>query len=109
MDGTKRVSEWVKETISSHEIYDSRKLSKNFKGETGNDPCWPEHSTRKTFQRIQARGLGGTIQKKELANAYGWEIAEALATKLADWPGTFQQGRGSRFRSAITALEQAGM
>ncbi len=108
-DGTMRVSEWLRNTVSSHEIYDSRKLGKLFTAKTGEQPCWPEHSTATTISAMQARGLGGTIQKEELPNAYGWEIAESLAEKLAKWPGTFQQGRGSRFRSAIAALDQAGM
>lgn len=108
MNETMKVSEWLGDNVSSHEIYDSKKLGKSFTAKTGLQPCWPEHSTASTAAAIRARGLGGSIQKTELANAYGWEIGEALATKLADWPGTFQQGRGSRFRSAVAALIAAG-
>lgn len=106
-NGTVKVSEWIN-GISSHEIYDSSKLAKSFTAKTGQQPCWPEHSTRETASAIRARGLGGNLDKKEVANAYGWEIAEALAEKFAAWPGTFQQGRGSRFRSAVAALIAAG-
>lgn len=105
---TVRVSLWLNENIGTHMIYDSRELAKEFKTETGYDACWPEHSTAETASRMQARGLGGSIQQEEKPNAYGWEIAEALATNLAKWPGTFQSGRGSRFRAAVQALEQAG-
>lgn len=110
MNGTVRVSEWIRNNVNSHEIYDSTKLGKSFTARTGlQQPPWPEHSTQETARAIQSRGLSGSIEKQEVSNAYGWEVAESLARKLAQWPGTFQQGRGSRFRAAIAALDQAGM
>lgn len=106
-----KISDWLSER-DGHTIYDSKGLGAKFKELTGYDPAWPEHSQAATVQAIKARGLGGELDSnpENKALAYGWEIAEGLASRYA--PGVEispKFGRGSRFRAAVEALRKAGM
>lgn len=102
-----RIYEFL-EGLNSHSIYDADALAKDFKDSTGCDPCWPVHTATETARRMAQRGLGGHINiNEEKKCAYGWEIAEALATKYLPKYECAMEGRGSRFWEAQKALKQA--
>ena len=101
-----KASEWLLQH-NSHGIYDAEEIAKDFKKETGLEPCWPVSSAKQIKQAIKRRGLGGTFHGNAPAVA-GYEIAESLADKLApevQRPALY--GRGSRFRAALEALQTA--
>lgn len=102
----KTISEWLS-NIDSHGIYDAEPCAKDFTSETGKEPCWPTHSVAATKQAIQARGVGGSVNgKSDERVCYGYEIAESCAEKYAHSTAHQSlQGRGSRFRVAVMALE----
>lgn len=104
-----KISEYLKSEITSHDIYNHDMVAKEFKERTGHDACWPTYTPSAIKEAIEKRGLGGSLSatpSERLAN--GWEIAESLAYKYADYNSGHIEGRGSRFRLAITTLEKAG-
>ena len=105
---TQKVSEWLA-CRNSHDIYDAKGAADDFTNETGLEPCWITHSAREMVGMIKARGLGGNFSGNKPAVS-GYEIAEALADKLApeiNRPHLY--GRGSRFNAALEALQKKGL
>ena len=104
-----KISDYVSQ-LHSHDIVDSTSYGEDFKKETGFDPAWPEHSVQETVNAIKGRGLGGELNTdRDYRCAYGWEIAEGLAGKYANYGGSWKSGRGFRFRDALDALRKAGL
>lgn len=103
-----KLSEWL-DTIGSHLIYDHKELAADFKEKTGLVPSWPVHTAGETKRAIEARGLGGELDKRPKPAAWGWEIGESLAAHYADFQGSNKFGRGSRFREAVDAVRKAGL
>jgi hypothetical protein len=105
-----KISEWL-EQFDSHDIIASQEAKDDFQKETGKAPVWPEYSRKQIRQAIADRGLGGhvTVGPMQTKMANLWEVAEALATRYANFGGSPYEGRGRRFRAAIEALRLAGM
>jgi len=103
----KKVSQWLEE-MDSHAIYNAELCAKDFKKETGLEPCWPVHTVRSCAKHIQARSLGGDVRgDPEEKVCYGYEIANALAETLANsYAHRRFHGRGSQFDCAIQVLRE---
>jgi hypothetical protein len=101
-----KISEWLNE-CGSHDIYHADKIGEDFTECTGEQPCWPVHSRKQTAAAIEARGLGGNLKEEDVPLCYGYEMAEALAYKIAKFQSN-KMGRGSLFRDCVSALAKAG-
>lgn len=100
------ISQWLTD-LGSHEIYIAKAIGDDFTKWTGEIPCWKTHSAESTKRAIANRGLGGTLTTPD-KNAWGYEIAFALASKYADFR-SIKNGRGSMFHDCLDALEKAGL
>ncbi len=106
---TKKISEFLSASIGPWDICEATGLAANFEAETGEKPCWPAHTKADTLQAMDERGLGGSLKAEDdTMMAWGWEVAEALATKHVPGYRRTMIGRGSAFREAQEALENAG-
>ena len=109
-----KISEWLKGSITSHEIYDHLVLAKEFKEKTGGTPAWLVHSDAQTRGNIgEFKGTKWLSPETKNADAlcYGWEIAESFVRKYVEaskWTYNLFHGRGSRFDATIEDLEKAG-
>jgi len=101
---TQKVSEWLG-WLGSHDIYDAKAIGEDFKDKTGQEPCWHVWSAKEVRQAIKKRGLGGNFHGNAPAVA-GFEIAEALAMKFADFRSPCM-GRGSIFSDCVEAIKKA--
>ena len=105
-----KISEWLLQ-IDSHAICGSQDAKDDFQKETGQCPTWPEHTREQTARGIKERGLGGSVMvgPSRTMMCFGWEMAEALARKYAEFGGSCYEGRGRRFWAAIEALQAKGL
>jgi hypothetical protein len=104
-----KISEWLSE-LDSHGIYDNAACRADFQAKTAKQPSWPGHTMTRTLAYIKHRGIGGHVDgHPDQRMSYGWEIAEGLADKYAPGPRMSFEGRGRRFREAISVLIKAGL
>lgn len=111
MSDQPKLSEWLAD-FDSHTVYDERCLDDcPLEGAREVVPVQSHGSVKRS---IEARGLGGTLapdQGRGLVT--GYMMAEALAQKALgpehDGSWNRYQGRGTRFRAAISDLEAAGL
>jgi len=102
-----KISDYIKD-LDSHDIYSHEDLAAEFTEQTGIEPCWPTHSPEATVEAINNRGLGGVLAKSPAKKlAYGYQIAEALAKKYANFTSN-KEVRGFRFRECVNALIDKG-
>lgn len=104
-----KISQWLEESIGSHDICDAVMLAKDFAEKTGCETAsWPVHSERETIDAIERRGLGGSLKemKPRATVVWGYELAAHLARKHAGHSSTMM-GRGFLFRDCIAALKKA--
>ena len=101
-----KISAWLG-ALDSHDIYTAAPLGEDFIRKTGLQPCWPVHTYEDTQAAIERRGLGGFQNSNKRDNAWGWEIALALAQKYANY-SSHKLGRGFIFRDCLEALVRAG-
>jgi hypothetical protein len=105
------IHEWLS-NLHSHDIYDSTKMAEDFKKETGLEPSWITFTHAEMKRSIEKRGLGGSLGEDNGGGlASGYAVAESLANKYATVNTTHQlyEGRGSRFRAALEALQKSGV
>lgn len=104
----KKVSDWLTESIGSHDIAPADKLASDFTAETGEEPCWSTHTVAETRKAIASRGLGGNCGgQPKLMVVWGFEVAQSLAMKYAGFRST-KLGRGSLYWDCVDALRKAG-
>lgn len=104
-----KISEWLNESIGSHDIADSAALRADFVAKVGHEPInWPSHSKRETKRAIDARGLGGSVREGEGDDVWGYELAAKLAFNYADGFRPTAIGRGTAFWQCVEALQKAG-
>jgi hypothetical protein len=92
--------------IDSHDLVHSERLRQcNFDTE-----CISLITGADAVREIEERGLGGWFNGNPDDWFFrGWSAATDLAYKyLGEDPGAKYQGRGSRFRACLEALEKAG-
>lgn len=110
MEGRRlKISEWLLANVDSHDILEHEGAAKDFTKATGLQPCWPVHSRQTTIDTMARRGVGGHISEGLGANAWGYEVAEALAKKYAPGYRCTKLGRGYVYREALEALRAAGL
>jgi hypothetical protein len=103
------ITEWLSESIGSHDIADAEALMKDYALCTGHiAKNWPTHSPQETKRAIEARGLGGSLTTDAKKLAYGWQVAETLALQYAGFR-TEKVGRGSAYRECVEALKAKGL
>ena len=104
-----KVHEWLEKFVDSHAIQDHEKLSASFLEHTGKEPCWPTHTVRDTNK--EAGTFKGPVAlvagPDHLLVSYGWQVAEALESKLVGTASyAMFNGRGSSFRAGLEALKK---
>jgi hypothetical protein len=107
---SKTISEWLSDSICSHDIADADALKKDYALNTSHiAKSWPVHSVEATKGAIIARGLGGTLDDTSAQNlVYGWELARTLARQYAGFTSN-KMGRGFVFRECVEALKAKGL
>src|SRR5688500_11327285 len=96
-------SELLRE-IDSHGIYDAKMLDEC----TFDTTAVPTFTVEQTARNIERRGLGGSVHGSEDDRLiYGYSTAEGLWRQHGTGgdPAAALQGRGSRFRTYLAALE----
>lgn len=107
-DQLKRVTEWLS-GLGSHDIYPADALAADYIKVTGLKPCWATYTEQDTLAGMRARGLGGHLNASGKRCAYGYVVADALASKYVAGFYSTKQGRGSRFFECLEALQAASM
>ena len=107
-----KIAEWTKK-LSSHQIYSHDILSQDFEKNFGIPAPWQYYLAYEAGNSFDHRGffLNDDIDANEKLVS-GFEVAETLAGKYAAQTKSFKilgelSGRGSRFRKAVQALNEA--
>lgn len=104
-----KISQWLTERVSSHDICNAKGVAQDFKRLTGYEPVWDTITVAEARQQIKARGIGGQCEGPDDERVVGgYVIAVQLAKHFVSQFRSLKSGRGSMYWEAVEALKGAG-